>query len=973
MKTSEKLMKILRIVKKVFLWLAVSCVVLIITALILSYVYRDKITDFVTQELLSQVNGEVTVGKIDVSFLQSFPNVSVQLHSVLAKSTDSFAREQFTHNCDTALFAKRLSLGFNIFDFFNQRYIVRHIQLNDAQVFYFTDKAGNHNWDFIKPSADTTAKNYFIDLSEISLHNSELTLHLLPQQLYTHLQNEKLLVEGDFFSDTIRCSIESKLHSKFVELGGTVYARNYDIKLETNIAVSEKEIIIEKLKADLPFVKCKATAKISNAAKNTHIDAQYTLNIPSFKKLQPELPEIVVAEIAKYAIDGKIDLQGWCKGSITEKTLPALEATVSCEKGQMIVEKETLKFSLKTTVKTSDLSNIAHYQLDNALFDAALKNSTANGTVTISNLKNLTADLQAQTTINIADIKAFTKTNFTLDGLLKGSVHYKGNLLDLSNITPAFFTKNTLSAQLQAENLTFVENEKSPFAFSKINGKFNIQGATIQIDEAKGIVQNNDFSINGRAENILPYIVCENQSASFTGNLQLNELNINPFVDYLNAQPTSPVAEPVVTEPCRSIEASKSELAAHMELSAQALQFDKAKISNIKTQLTYKNGLLQLQNLVAQVVQYDKTNLTNVKAQLTYKNDELQLQNLAAQTVQYDKANLTNVKTNLIFKNDALQLPNLTAQTLQYDKHLLKDVKTKLLYENNSLQLLNTSCGFLNGTYEGSAQITFAPDATTHCKVDGSIKNMPIREVMTAFNNFDQTFLQAEQINGIASADFSLQMKLDKNNDVDYSTLQLQSKINVKNGEISNFEPFVAMGKKLKVEEFKNVTFNQIENTLTIKNDTVHIPRMDIRTNAFEMKLSGTHAISSNQFKYFMTLYLKKTLTNMFQKRNKTEDFGDIEQNTDGNIVVPLKLFGTPDKFSIDYDFKTTVSNVKQGVEQQKNEWRTIFSGSNQPTNPDNSTTNSNNSATNANENTPKPPTKKNDPPIKSGFEIEYD
>jgi len=970
MKTSEKLLKILRIVKKVVLWLFVACIVLVITALALSYVYRDKITDFVTQELLSQVNGEVTVGKIDVSFLHSFPNVSVQLHSVLAKSTDSFAREQFTHNCDTALCAARLSLGFNIFDFFNQRYIVKHIQLTDAQVFYFSDKAGKNNWDFIKPSADTAAKNYFIDLSEISLYDSELTLHLLPQKLHTHLQSEKLLVEGDFFGDTVRCSIETELHSTFVELGGTVYARDYDIKLETGIAVSGKEIAIEKLKAALPFLKCTAAAKISNAAKNTHIDAQYTFNVPSFKRLQPELPEALVAGIAKYAIDGKIDLQGWCKGSIAEKSLPALEATVSCGKGQMALGKETLKFSLKTIVKTPDLGNTAQYQLGKTEFDAALKNSTAKGNATVGNLQTLSIDLQAQTTINTADIAAFVKSKSTFEGVLKGSVDYKGSLLELSNITPAFFTKNTFSAQLQAENLTFVENEKSPFAFSKINGKFNIQGATVHIENAKGIVQNNDFSINGRAENIIPYIVCDNQSASFTGNLQLNELNINPFVDYLNAQPASPVAEP-----CRSIEASKPELAAHIELSAQTLLFDKTKISNLKTLLIYKNGALQLQNFAAQALQYDKANLTNVKTQLTYKNGALQLQNLTAQSVQYDNCLLKDVKTGFLYENNALQLTNLTAQSVQFDKHLFTNVKTKLLYENNSLQLLNTSCGFLNGTYEGSVQLAFTPDAATHCKADGSIKNMPIREVMTAFNNFDQTFLQAGQINGIAAADFALQMKLDKNNDVDYSTLQLQSKITVKNGEISDFEPFVAMGKKLKVEEFKNVTFNQIENTLTIKNDTVHIPRMDIRTNAFEMKFSGTHAISNNQFKYFMTLYLKKTLTNMFQKRNKTEDFGDIERNTDGNIAVPLKLFGTPDKFSIDYDFKTTVTNVKQGVEQQKNEWRTIFSGGNTPANPDNSnnsTTNPDNS-TNTNENTPKPPAKKNDPPIKSGFEIEYD
>ncbi len=924
MKTSEKRIKILHIVKKIIVWLVISCAALIVASLILSYVYRDTITNFVTQELLSQVNGEVTVEKIDISFLQSFPDVSIQLYSVLAKSTDGFSRTQFTHNCDTALYAKQLSLGFNIFDFFNQRYIVQNIQLNTARVLYVTDKQGNHNWNFIKPSTDT-ATNYFIDLSKIALYESEIILHLLPQQLYAHQQAEELLVEGDFFSDTVRCAVEGDLYSKFVELNGAVYARNYNIQLQTNIAINDENISIEKLSAQLPFLNCEASAKIST---KTYIDANYTVHIPSFQRLQPELPKAVIAEIARYAIDGTIDVRGWCKGSITGKSLPAIEANVACEKGQLNIETEPLQFSFKTTVKTSDLGDVTKYQLGKTDFDATLKNSTANGTVTVSNLKDVIVNLQAQTTIDIADVTLFAKNDWTLEGIVKGNVNYKGSLLEFANITPDFFAKNTLSAQLQAESVTFVENEKSPFAFSKIDGKFNVQNTDIQIiDTLSGNLQNSNFFINGTAKNILPYLLCKNQSASFSeGVVQLGTLNIKPLADYINAQPAT------------------------------------------NSSSKFSVGII----LIAQNLLFDNIQLKNVHTKLNYGNEELNLAAFSAQSVKYDKANLTNVKTELTYTNDVAQLSMLTAETAQYDNYVLKKLTTKLLYEKNSLQLQNTKCTFLNGTYEGQTQLTFNADATTHCRAEGSLKNMPIREIMNTFNNFDQTFLQAEQINGIATADFTLTMKLDKNNNVDYSTLQLQSKINVKNGEISNFAPFVEMGRKLKVEEFKNVTFTQIENTLTIKHDTVHIPRMDIKTNAFEMKFSGTHAITDNQFKYFMTLYLQKTLTNMFQKRNKTEEFGEIEQNTDGNILLPLKLFGTPEKFHIDYDFKTTITNVKQGVEQQRNEWRTILGGQNQSTTEPVNSTNQPIEPNQQQKPTIFPP-KKNEPDIKSGFEIEYE
>lgn len=925
MKSTEKRTEIFRIIKKIIAGLAISCVALLILSLVLSFVYRDKITNFVTQELLSQLNGTVEVEKIDVSFLHSFPNVSIQLHSLQALSTEGFNKSQFEHNYDTALFAKQLSLGFNLLDFFNQRYIVQNIQLNNARVFYCIDAEGNHNWNFIKPSNDTT-KNYFIDLSKISLHNSEITLHLLPQELHTRQNAEELHVEGNFFSDTIRCSVESELHSEFVKLSNATYARNYDVKLKTAIAIDGENVHIENLNAKLPFLDCDASAQIS-LNEQTHIAANYTLNIPSFQRLQPELPENVISEIAQYAIDGKIFAKGWCKGIVSNKKLPALEAQVICEKGQLTVKKELLKFSFNTTVKTTDLGKTANYQLGNTKFEATCKNSNISGTSTINNFENLSVDLQAQTNIDIANIAAFASSDYVFKGTLNGKLNYKGSLLDWEKFSPNFFTKNTLSAQLKAENVSIAAPQNLPFSFAEITGNLAVQNSNVQIDSVSGTVQNNTFLVHGNAQNIIPYIMCNNQLATFTGNVQLNELNLNPFMDYFSSQTES--------------NNSDSDISAEI-------------------------------NLVAQAVQYEEVYLKNVKTKLSYKNGDLQMPDFTAKTVQYDTFELTDVNTNFSIKNSAVQLSTLSAQSAKVDKHVISNLKTKLLYANNSLQLSNTSGRFLTGSFDGQAQLTFNSDKSTLCKASGNLHTIPIREVMIAFNNFDQSFLTAEQINGIAAVDFTLAMELDKNNNVDYSKMELQSKINVKKGGISNFEPFIEMGKKLKVEEFKHVTFNNIENTLTIKNDTVYIPHMDIFTNAFELKFAGTHAISSNQFKYFMTLYLKKTLTHMFQKRNKTEDFGEIEQNTDGNILLPLKLFGTPEKFNIDYDFKVSLKNVKQGMEQQKNEWRTILSGGKEPEIIENTTNNTNENTT-TNSTPPSVQPKKNEPAIKSGFEIEYD
>ncbi|HPH16238.1 MAG TPA: hypothetical protein PK029_03640 [Bacteroidales bacterium] len=85
----------MRTIRKISLWTGgIIAGILIITS-VLSYIYKDKIIAFVTQELSKQLEGEIRIGTIDISFLNSFPNVSIQLHDVLAKSTPGFNTKEF--------------------------------------------------------------------------------------------------------------------------------------------------------------------------------------------------------------------------------------------------------------------------------------------------------------------------------------------------------------------------------------------------------------------------------------------------------------------------------------------------------------------------------------------------------------------------------------------------------------------------------------------------------------------------------------------------------------------------------------------------------------------------------------------------------------------------------------------------------------------------------------------------------------
>lgn len=295
----------------------------------------------------------------------------------------------------------------------------------------------------------------------------------------------------------------------------------------------------------------------------------------------------------------------------------------------------------------------------------------------------------------------------------------------------------------------------------------------------------------------------------------------------------------------------------------------------------------------------------------------------------------------------------LEADYVKYEQYEGKQIKTILIYDNNQLEFTNAYIEAMQGKFDGTFKIIFLNNGSSKLYASGFIDNVSAKELFKTSNNFDQSFLTHSQISGSISTTFTFYTVLDALNNPDYKTMKLNSNIIMKNGAIIDFEPFVEMGKKMKVTEFNHVKFDEIKNNIKIETDTLYIPNMNIATNAFDINFSGKHKIQNNQFSYQITVLMKKTLAQMFKQKNK-EDFGEVEENKDGNIRLPLRIHGNPNKYSIDFNLKSTKETIKQSLETQKKEWHTILKKDEKDKKDDNTT-------------------KKNTPEFDSGFSLEYD
>ena len=265
---------------------------------------------------------------------------------------------------------------------------------------------------------------------------------------------------------------------------------------------------------------------------------------------------------------------------------------------------------------------------------------------------------------------------------------------------------------------------------------------------------------------------------------------------------------------------------------------------------------------------------------------------------------------------------------LDFDPYYVMNLASIIRFTENSIELSEINASTLQGRLTtGSLKLTDMPNSTIKCDASGVIEKMSAKDIFNTFDNFDQTIITANQIDGALSGSVKLSTMMDKDYNPIYSTTNALADIVIEDGSVNNVETLMEIGKKMKMqEEFTNISFSTLKNTICLKNDTLYIPDMNIAASAFEMLFSGKHNIENNTFSYYATIFLKKTLSLKFRNKNKeNEDFGEIEKNNDTNLKIPIKIIGNPDDYTVDYDFKKSKENVKTSLDSQKSEWKEIF------------------------------------------------
>ncbi|MDY0104140.1 MAG: AsmA-like C-terminal region-containing protein [Lentimicrobium sp.] len=222
-----------------------------------------------------------------------------------------------------------------------------------------------------------------------------------------------------------------------------------------------------------------------------------------------------------------------------------------------------------------------------------------------------------------------------------------------------------------------------------------------------------------------------------------------------------------------------------------------------------------------------------------------------------------------------------------------------------------TANGLMNSRYENQYSVI--------CNAD--FRNVDIERLFYEFGDFGQTSLRSSHLRGHADAQVQFGAMLDSSFEVDANSVNAVGDVEIRNGELLNFEPLQELSRFLDASELKNVKFSTMKNRIEIVRQTVIIPEMEVKSSVMNLKGYGAHSFG-NDIDYHFNVLLSEIGR---KKRRNQPPAGAYEEDDSGRTRLFLHMTGTVDEPEFRYDSQAVVRKIADDFKNQKQELRQVL------------------------------------------------
>ncbi|MEO6820152.1 MAG: AsmA-like C-terminal region-containing protein [Ginsengibacter sp.] len=217
-----------------------------------------------------------------------------------------------------------------------------------------------------------------------------------------------------------------------------------------------------------------------------------------------------------------------------------------------------------------------------------------------------------------------------------------------------------------------------------------------------------------------------------------------------------------------------------------------------------------------------------------------------AKKIKKKKGSLGNLAKMIdeIFYRGSVNVKVNTGQLI-YKKFLASNVVADMSILPQKYVINNVQLGFGNGKVSMNGSLTNSKTNYHQAAINTNITNVDVKKLFTAFENFGQSGITAQNLQGNFSAKVIAGFGLNNDGKLLPKSTTSTVDFSLKNGALTNYEPLMKIQDVIfKNRNLQNITFAEIKNNLQISNNNVTIPRMEIASSAFNFFVEGVYGMS---------------------------------------------------------------------------------------------------------------------------------
>jgi hypothetical protein len=365
-----------------------------------------------------------------------------------------------------------------------------------------------------------------------------------------------------------------------------------------------------------------------------------------------------------------------------------------------------------------------------------------------------------------------------------------------------------------------------------------------------------------------------------------------------------------------------------------SLKDDLRKYSNINGDFDFSNNDLIINKLSGKILSSDfllKGYFRNLLSYLFLKDQKLLIDaDLISVSTDLDEllhnnASASDSSYKLTFSDNMDIKLDVNIGKLNFNKFNSTAIVGKARLKNKQLLISPLSFNSMDGKITGLVMIDGSQINTLLISCDAKIANVNITKLFYEFGNFGQTSMKDENLKGTVTADVQFASVWSNFLKPEMDKIYSKADIKIKEGELLNYAPMKGLSKFLKVSDLNDVKFATLHNQVEIKNKTIYIPTMQIKSSAIDITASGEHTFN-NAINYSIKLLLSDILAKKAKKaKPENEEFGVIEDDNLGKTSLYILVTGTVDNPVYKYDAKGVKAKIAVSVIKEKQTLKTIL------------------------------------------------